>query len=73
MRDKPALLIFKVLRNFRSEDMRKIRKEIIKQVEEGVVVLPYFINVETIIPSDCEIRIVDKDGNVVEGGKLNEL
>lgn len=48
----------------------RLRNYLIGQIEEGVVLLPRFISVEAVLPADCEIRFVDKDGNIMEGGKV---
>ena len=67
---KPALLIFRCTKMCSPGRMKKTRDDIITQVKEGVVLLPARMTVEAIVPADCEIRIVDTDGNVVEGGKM---
>ena len=68
--EKPSLLIFRINKCQSHDDLKIARQEIIDQIKEGVVLLPPYITVETVIPADCEIRIVDKDGNVIEGGVI---
>ena len=67
--EKPALLIFRCLNTLRPDRMHEVRDKLINQIKEGIVLLPAYMTVEAIVPADCEIRIVDKDGNIVEGGK----
>ena len=63
-------MIFRINKCLSHDDLKIARQEIIDQIKEGVVLLPPYITVETVIPADCEIRIVDKDGNVIEGGVI---
>lgn len=42
------------------EDMHNLRQQIIKQKEEGVVVLPYFCEA-IIAPEDVDIRVEEEE------------
>ena len=68
--EKPSLLIFRINKCQSHDDWKIARQEIIDQIKGGVVLLPPYTTVETVVPADCEIRIVDKDGNVIEGGVI---
>lgn len=67
---KQPLVIFRCNCIMNDKQSDHLRNYLIGQIEDGVVLLPHFISVEAILPADCEIRFVDKNGNVVEGGKV---
>lgn len=67
---KRPLVIFRCENTMNIERLILLRNNIIREIEEGVVLLPRFISVEAVLPADCEIRFVDKDGNIIEGGKV---
>lgn len=62
--EKP-ILIFRVNAHVSHESLVNIQKDILSQMEAGVVVLPPYIDLECGTPKDCEIQVVDADGNVV--------
>lgn len=66
---KRPLLIFRCNCVMNTERAVVLRDHFIREIEEGVVLLPRFISVEAVLPADCEIRFVNKDGNIIEGGK----
>ena len=63
-------MIFKCDHAINTKQAESLRNNFIREIEQGVVLLPRFISVEAVLPADCEIRFVDKDGNIIEGGKL---
>lgn len=67
---KRPLVIFRCENTMNIERLILLRDHFIREIEEGVVLLPRFISVEAVLPADCEIRFVDKDGNIIEGGKV---
>lgn len=67
---KRPLVIFKCDHAISAKQAESLRDHFIREIEEGVVLLPRFISVEAVLPADCEIRFVDKDGNIIEGGKV---
>ena len=67
---KRPLVIFKCDHIINTKQAESLRNNIIREIEESVVLLPRFISVEAVLPADCEIRFVDKDGNIIEGGKM---
>lgn len=67
---KRPLVIFRCENTMNIERLILLRNNFIREIEEGVVLLPRFISVEAVLPADCEIRFVDKDGNIIEGGKV---
>ena len=67
---KRPLVIFKCDHAINTKQAESLRNNFIREIEEGVVLLPRFISVEAVLPADCEIRFVDKDGNIIEGGKV---
>lgn len=67
---EPSLLIFKINECRSREDLKIARQELIDQIKEGVVLLPPYTTVETVVPADYKIRIVDKDGHIVDRGAI---
>lgn len=62
-----GIVIFKVNCMLKPEHMQKIRNSIIKQIKDGVVVIPHYIRIEYVsneITENCEFRFLDADGNV---------
>lgn len=62
-----GIVIFKVECMLKPESLKKLRNSIIKQIKDGVVVIPPYMRVEYVsndITENCEFRFLDKDGNV---------
>lgn len=57
---KDEILVVKVNARFADKDMNEIRKIIMKQKSEGVVVLPYYCEA-VIVPEDVEIKVESED------------
>lgn len=57
------LMVIKVINgvNIKPELMKHLQKDIIKQKETGVVILPWFLTT-VVVPEDTEIRI-ESEGN----------
>lgn len=57
------LMVVKVINgvNIKPELMKHLQKDIIKQKETGVVILPWFLTT-VVVPEDTEIRI-ESEGN----------
>ena len=56
------LMVVKVINgvNIKPELMKHLQKDIIKQKETGVVILPWFLTA-VVVPEDTEIRIESED------------
>ena len=46
-----------------------LRNDLLDQMKSGIVLLPPYVDFICAIPKDCEIKIVNKDGSVVDIGK----
>lgn len=57
------LMVVKVINgvNIKPELMKHLQKDIIKQKETGVIILPWFLTT-VVVPEDTEIRI-ESEGN----------
>ena len=53
---KDEILVVKVNGRFADRDMKEIRKIIMKQKSEGVVVLPYYCEA-VIVPEDVKVEV----------------
>ena len=53
---KDEILVVKVNARFADRDMKEIRKIIMKQKSEGVVVLPYYCEA-IIVPKDVKVEV----------------
>ena len=62
----PGVFIFKTYPMFNKDRLEELRANLLDQVKSGVVLLPPYVDFICAIPKDCEIKILDKDGNVVE-------
>lgn len=60
------LLIFKINTMVSNEKLLEIKQSLLEQVEKGVVTLPHYISVEECCCKECDIKVVDCNGNVVE-------
>lgn len=60
------LLVIKVKSGIsvKADLMEHWRKEILKQKETGVVVLPWFLDV-VVVPEDVEVQFVDSKNSVI--------
>lgn len=58
------LMVVKVINgvNVKPELMKHLQKDIIKQKETGVVILPWFLTT-VVVPEDTEIRIESEENN----------
>ena len=56
------LMVIKVINgvNIKPELMKHLQKDIIKQKETGLVILPWFLTA-VVVPEDTEIRIESED------------
>lgn len=59
-----SLMVLKVINgvNIQPELMKHLQKDIIKQKETGVVILPWFLTA-VVVPEDTEIRIESEERN----------
>ena len=65
----PGIFIFKTNHMMSVDHLRLLRNDLLDQMKSGIVLLPTYIDFICAIPKDCEIKIVNKDGSVVEIGK----
>ena len=59
------VLVVKVDQVVKADDLSKIRQVLLKQREEGVIVLPCYCSA-MIVPDDVEIRVESCDGEIVD-------
>lgn len=59
------LLIVKVDQVMKAEDISKIRQVLLKQREEGVIVLPRYCSA-MVVPEDLDIRVETCDGEILD-------
>lgn len=62
----PGTFIFKVNHMLSGDRLRLLRNNLLDQMKSGIVFLPPYIDFICAIPKDCEIKIVNRDGSVVE-------
>ena len=63
------VVIFKVDCMLHPMQMETLRRSLRDQIRDGAVVVPPFISVEyasKVISENCEFKLMDRDGNVVE-------
>ena len=65
----PGTFIFKTNYMLSGDRLRILRNDLLDQMKSGIVLLPPYVDFICAIPKDCEIKIVNKDGSVVEIGK----
>lgn len=58
---KDEILVLQCACALPKEDMEAIRRSVLRQMEDGVVLLPYFI-APLIVPAGIEIRIIEEPG-----------
>ena len=62
----PGIFIFKANHMMSGDHLRLLRNDLLDQMKRGIVLLPPYIDFICAISKDCEIKIVNKDGSVVE-------
>lgn len=65
-KENNGLFIFQVDRLMSPERLDAIRRNIEIQIEGGLVLLPEFVKLVSVLPSGSKIKIIDKDGNEVK-------
>lgn len=65
----PGTFIFKANHMLSGDRLRLLRNDLLDQMKSGIALLPPYVDFICAIPKDCEIKIVNKDGSVVEIGK----
>lgn len=58
---KDEILVLRCKHAFKKEDMEKLRRLVLRQVFEGVVILPDYVE-PIIVPAGLEVRIEEADG-----------
>lgn len=61
-----GIFIFKTKHMMSEDHLSLLRNDLLDQMKSGIVLLPAYVDFICAIPKDCEIKILDKDGNVVE-------
>ena len=62
----PGTFIFKTNYMLSGDRLRLLRNDLLDQMKSGIVFLPAYVDFICAIPKDCEIKIVNKDGSVIE-------
>ena len=69
----PGIFIFKANHMLSGDCLRLLRNDLLGQMKSGIVLLPAYVNFICAIPKDCEMKIVNEDGSVVEIEKGEQL
>ena len=58
--DKEEILVLRCKYKLKKEDVEKLRRSVLRQVFEGVVILPDYVET-LIVPADIEVRIEEAE------------
>lgn len=58
--DKEEILVLRCKYTLKKEDMEKLRRSVQRQMEDGVVILPPYLE-PLIVPADIEVRIEEAE------------